>query len=97
MYIPKPIETKDVELSDDLKSLSEDLAKHVHEVWAKGRIAQGWTYGPLRNDELKQTPCLVPYEELTEEERDYDRNTSQETLRLILKLGYRIKKDKSLQ
>ena len=97
MYIPEPIETKDVELSDDLKSLSEDLAKHVHEVWAKGRIAQGWTYGPLRNDELKQTPCLVPYEELTEEERDYDRNTSQETLRLILKLGYRIKKDKSLQ
>lgn len=93
MYIPEPIETKDVELSDDLKSLSEDLAKHVHEVWAKGRIAQGWTHGPLRNDELKQTPCLVPYEELTEEERDYDRNTSQETLRFLIKQGYRIVKD----
>lgn len=93
MYIPEPIETKDVELSDDLRSLSEDLAKHVHEVWAKGRIAQGWTHGPLRNDELKQTPCLVPYEELTEEERDYDRNTSQETLRFLIKQGYRIVKD----
>lgn len=93
MYIPEPIETKDVELSDDLKSLSEDLAKHVHEVWAKGRITQGWTHGPVRNDELKQTPCLVPYEELTEEERDYDRNTSQETLRFLLKQGYRIVKD----
>lgn len=93
MYIPEPIETKDVELSDDLKSLSEDLAKHVHEVWAKGRIAQGWTHGPLRNDELKKTPCLVPYEELTEEERDYDRNTSQETLRFLIKQGYRIVKD----
>jgi len=93
MYIPEPIETKDVELSDDLKSLSEDLAKHVHEVWAKGRITQGWTLGPVRNDELKQTPCLVPYEELTEEERDYDRNTSQETLRFLIKQGYRIVKD----
>lgn len=93
MYIPEPIETKDVELSDDLKSLSEDLAKHVHEIWAKGRIAQGWTHGPVRNDELKQTPCLVPYEELTEEERDYDRNTSQETLRFLIKQGYRIVKD----
>lgn len=93
MYIPQPIETKDVELSDDLKSLSEDLAKHVHEVWAKGRIAQGWTHGPGRNDNLKQTPCLVPYEELTEEERDYDRNTSQETLRFLIKQGYRIVKD----
>lgn len=92
MYIPEPIETKDVELSDDLKSLSEDLAKHVHEVWAKGRIAQGWTHGPVRNDELKQTPCLVPYEELTEEERDYDRNTSQETLRFLIKQGYKIVK-----
>ena len=93
MYIPEPIETKDVELSDDLKSLSEDLAKHVHEVWAKGRITQGWTLGPVRNDELKQTPGLVPYEEVTDEERDYDRNTSQETLRFLIKQGYRIVKD----
>ena len=93
MYIPEPIETKDVELSDDLKSLSEDLAKHVHEVWAKGRITQGWSFGPVRNDELRQTPCLVPYEELTEEERDYDRNTSQETLRYLIKRGFKIMKD----
>lgn len=92
MYNPKPIETKEVQLSDELKSLSEVLAKHVHEVWAKGRIEQGWEFGPVRDDRLKQTPCLVPYEELTEEERDYDRNTSQETLRLLLKMGYRIEK-----
>lgn len=93
MYNPKPIETKEVQLSVELMALSEDLAKHVHEVWAKGRISQGWTLGPVRNDELKQTPCLVPYEELTEEERDYDRNTSQETLRFLIKQGYRIVKD----
>lgn len=92
MYNPKPIETKEIQLSDELKSLSEVLAKHVHEVWAKGRIEQGWEFGPVRDDRLKQTPCLVPYEELTEEERDYDRNTSQETLRLLLKMGYRIEK-----
>jgi ryanodine receptor 2 len=93
MYIPKPIETEDVQLSDELKSLSEILAKHVHDVWAKERIRQGWELGPVRNDVLRQTPCLVPYEELTEEEKDYDRNTSQETLKLLLKLGYKIEKD----
>ena len=93
MYIPKPIKTEDVQLSDELQSLSEVLAKHVHEVWAQGRIEQGWKFGTTRDDKLKQTPCLVPFEELTEEEKDYDRNTSQETLRLILKLGYRIEKD----
>lgn len=92
MYNPKPIETKEIQLSDELKSLSEVLAKHVHEVWAKGRIEQGWEFGPVRDERLKQTPCLVPYEELTEEEKDYDRNTSQETLRLLLKMGYRIEK-----
>lgn len=93
MYNPKPIETKEIQLSDELISLSEVLAKHVHEVWAKGRIEQGWKLGPVRDDKLKQTPCLVSYEELTEEEKDYDRNTSQETLRLLLKMGYRIEKD----
>lgn len=93
MYNPKPVETKEIQLSDDLLALSEKLAKHVHEVWAKGRIEQGWIYGPERDDRLKQTPCLVPYEDLTEEERDYDRMTSQETLRLLIKQGYRIIKD----
>ena len=93
MYIPEPIETKDIELSDDLKALSEEIARHVHEVWAKGRICEGWTWGTVRNDELRQTPCLVAYEELTEEEKDYDRNTSQETLRFLMKRGFRIVKD----
>ncbi len=91
-YIPKPAETKDVELPAELKSLVEDMSKNVHEIWAQGRISQGWTYGKMRSDELKQHPCLVPYEELSEEEKDYDRNTSTETLKLILKLGFKISK-----
>lgn len=90
LYIPQPIDTHEVELSDELREFSEKLAKHVHEVWAQKRIEQGWTRGPIRDEIKKQTPCLIPYEELSEEEKDYDRNTSQETLRLLIKLGYRI-------
>lgn len=52
-----------------------------------------WTHGAERNDALKQHPCLVPYEELPEEEKEYDRNTSKETLKLIMKLGFKIVKD----
>lgn len=89
-YKPQPIDTSDVALPDNLMSLAEELAKNVHEVWAKSRIDQGWTFGEERNDENKKHPCLVPYEELSEEEKDYDRNTSQETLKLIVKLGYSI-------
>ena len=46
-----------------------------------------------RDDVLKQHPCLVPYEELPEEEKVYDRNSSVETLKLIMKLGFKISKD----
>ena len=90
MYIPHPIDTSDVNLSDDLQLLVEQMSKNVHEVWAETRIRQGWTYGEQRSDELKTHPCLIPYEELPEEEKEYDRNTSVETLKLIMKLGFNI-------
>ena len=91
-YSPHPIDTSDVELSDELKQLVEQLARNVHDNWAIGRINDGWTYGPERNDDLKQHPCLVDYDDLPESEKEYDRNTAVETLKLILKLGWEIKK-----
>lgn len=93
MYLPKPIDTTDIVLSDDLLALTEKIAANVHDVWAAGRIAEGWTYGEEKNVELKTTPCLVPYDELPESEKDFDRNTAMETLRLIVKMGYKITKD----
>ena len=90
-YVPKPIDTSDVELPLELEMLVEQMSKNVHEVWAETRIKQGWTYGEQRNDELKTHPCLVPYEELPECEKEYDRNTSVETLKLIMKLGFKIR------
>ena len=91
-YIPQPIDTKDVVLPEELNNLVEAMAKNVHEVWAQTRIDQGWIWGEERNDELKHHPGLVAYEELPEEERLYDRNTSIETLKLITKLGFKITK-----
>ncbi|MCI7273047.1 RyR domain-containing protein [bacterium] len=84
--------TKDVELPIELNELAEDIAKNVHEVWSQGRMRDGWTYGPERNDAQKKHPCLVAYEELSEAEKAYDRNTSIETIKLILKLGFKITK-----
>ena len=91
-YNPKPIDTSDVVLTDDLNELVEQMAENVHEIWAQSRMKQGWTYGPERNDELKHHPCLIPYGELPEVEKNYDRDTAVETLKLILKLGFRIEK-----
>ena len=92
-YKPKPIDTKDIILPTELNNLIEEMSKNVHEVWAETRISQGWTYGEERNDTEKKHPCLVPYEELSEEEKEYDRNTSIETIKLILKLGFKISRD----
>ena len=92
-YVPQPLDTSKVELPEELMELVEEMAKNVHEVWAQTRMEQGWTYGEVRNDELKQHPCLVEYEELPEEERVYDRNTAVGTLKLIRKLGFKIVKE----
>ena len=90
MYTPDPIKTDDVILDESLLALCEEIAKNTHEVWAAGRIADGWTYGPVRDDAAKKHPCLIPYEELSEEEKAYDRATSLQTLKLVVKLGYTI-------
>ncbi len=92
-YVPAPVDTSHVELSEEILELSGLLAKNVHEVWAAGRIREGWAYGPVRDDRKKETPCLAPYELLSEAEKQYDRNTALETLKLIQKLGYRIEKE----
>ena len=92
-YVPQPMDTSDIQLSEELTVLVEQMAKNVHEVWAQSRMEQGWTYGEERSDALKHHPCLVPYEELPEVEKAYDRNTALGTLKLICKLGFKITKE----
>ena len=92
-YTPQPLDTSDVKLPVELEQLVEQMSKNVHEVWAETRINQGWTFGKQRNDELKTHPCLVPYEDLPESEKEYDRNTAIGTLKLIMKLGFKIEKE----
>ncbi|MCI7635629.1 MAG: RyR domain-containing protein [Bacteroidales bacterium] len=89
-YVPQPMDTSDIQLPEELNVLIEQMAKNVHEVWAQSRIKQGWRYGNERSDALKQHPCLIPYEELPEVEKAYDRDTALETLKLISKLGFKI-------
>ncbi len=93
-YTPRPLDTSDVIIPESLDEIAEAMAKNVHEVWSQGRIDDGWTYGDTRDDENKKHPCLIPYEELSEREKDFDRHTSQETIKFLLKSGYLIIKDK---
>ena len=93
MYKPNPIDTSKIELPENLIELTEKIAENVHENWSAGRIADGWTYGETRDDDKKTTPCLVPYSELSDSEKEYDRVTALQTLKLIVALGYKISKE----
>lgn len=91
-YTPTPVDTTNIQLPEELMALAEAISKNVHEVWAQNRIREGWTYGPVRDDQKRKTPCLVPYDQLPEEEKAYDRNTAFGTLKFIVSQGFEIHK-----
>ncbi len=89
-YKPKPIDTSGINLPAGLRKVTEELAEHNHDLWAQKRISDGWNYGPNRDDIKKTHPDLVPYSDLPEAEKDYDRRTAIEVLKAIIAFGYRI-------
>jgi hypothetical protein len=90
MWTPRPIDTSAVRLPSHLGALTERLAEHAHDLWARQRLAEGWTYGLERDDTAKHHPGLVPYADLPEAEKEYDRQAAMGTLSAIVALGYRI-------
>ena len=91
-YEPQPIDTSHIKLTPEVRQLTEQLAENAHDNWAQQRVADGWTLGPKRDDARKQHPSLLPYDQLPEPEKQYDRNAALETIKAILALGYQIVK-----
>ena len=91
-YTPKTIDTSEIRLAPGLQDLVEKLAENNHDHWARKRIEEGWRYGPKRNDSAKEHPDLIPYDQLPESEKEYDRKTVIEALKAITALGYEIYK-----
>jgi hypothetical protein len=89
-YTPRPLDTTTVELPERLNELVELLAENAHDTWAQMRIADGWRYGPRRDDAARTHPDLVPYAELPDSEQQYDRELAVTTLKVVLGQGYRI-------
>ena len=89
-YIPKPIDTKHVQLSDDLIQLMEVLSINTHEIWSSKRLSEGWIAGPKRDDKKKTHPGLVPFEQLEKTEQDYDREIVEAVMKASIALGTKI-------
>lgn len=92
-YNPKLLDLKHVELPDDFEELREAIAENAHDTWALERQSEGWTFGPKRDDSKLETPDMVPYGQLSESEKQYDRLMAEDTLKLLLALGYKIEKN----
>ena len=90
-YMPKPIDTSNVTLPQELYPLIETLAEHNHDIWAQERMKSGWMYGEQRDDLKKTHPDLVPYRDLSESEKEYDRKSAVGVLKAIIALGYSIR------
>ena len=91
-YEPRPIDTSRIELDEELQQLTERLAENAHDHWARRRMAEGWTFGRVRDDGARTHPNLVPYDQLTEAEKEYDRESAMQTLRAMIALGWRIER-----
>ena len=89
-YVPKPIETASIEISEDLVELTERLAENAHDNWAVLRMSEGWKWGSQRDDGARLHPDLIPYADLPDSEKEYDRRSAMETLKAIIALGFRI-------
>ncbi len=91
-YKPTAVALDKQSLDPELENTIEKIAVAVHERWAQGRLDDGWKYGSERDDARKEHPCLVPYEQLSDSEKDYDRNTARTTIMLLQHFGYEIRK-----
>ena len=63
------------------------LAKAEHERWCKERKADGWVYGKKRDNAKKIHPSLVPWEELSEEDKQKDVDVIQRIITLFDRIG----------
>ena len=91
-YTPEPMDLSSVDLPESLIQLSERIAENVHEVWAKARMDEGWTYGGKRDD-IHNWKLTLLSDLFPEEEKEYDRNTAMNTIKMVKKLGFRIERE----
>uniref|UniRef100_A0A3B4F195 Ryanodine receptor 3-like n=1 Tax=Pundamilia nyererei TaxID=303518 RepID=A0A3B4F195_9CICH len=89
-YKPAPLELSDVRLNAGQEVLVDKLAENAHNVWAKDRIKQGWTYGIQQDLKSRRNPRLVPYALLDERTKKSNRDSLREAIRTMVGYGYEI-------
>jgi len=87
-YAPRIPDPGEMAHAGDLLGVAvEAIAEINHDLWAAKRIAEGWRYGPQRDDAKRLHPDLVAYRHLPESEQTYDRETAQVVVAELLRRG----------
>ncbi|XP_071665440.1 ryanodine receptor 3 isoform X10 [Patagioenas fasciata] len=89
-YKPAPLDLSEVKLLPSQEFLVDKLAENAHNVWAKDRIKQGWTYGIQQDLKNKRNPRLVPYALLDERTKKSNRDSLREAVRTFAGYGYSV-------
>lgn len=91
-YKPHPVNLEDIHLDDNIMQLQDVFAENIHEVWAKERKEEGWMYGLVFNAHEKTDPNLLPFDLLTQQEKEHCRILALESIKLLEKLGWQLTK-----
>jgi len=83
----KRVEVDTIVKEIDVETL-EKLAEAAHKVWMEGKLRDGWKYGPVTDKTSKTHNCLVPYNELTEADKESDRDMVRGIPRILAAAGY---------
>lgn len=89
-YKPAPLDLGAIILTPRMEELVDQLAENTHNLWAKERIQQGWTYGLNEDPDLHRSPHLVPYSKVDDAIKKANRDTASETVRTLLVYGYNL-------
>jgi len=87
-YKPAPLDLSAIELNPKTEELVDKLAENTHNVWARERISQDWTYGLSEDTEARRSPHLVQYSDVDEAIKVANRAAASETVKTLLVYGY---------
>uniref|UniRef100_A0A8B9LR02 Ryanodine receptor 2b (cardiac) n=1 Tax=Astyanax mexicanus TaxID=7994 RepID=A0A8B9LR02_ASTMX len=89
-YRPTPVDQSGISLSAGQEALVEALTENEHNLWARERIRQGWSYATQLDVKGKRSPQLVPFSLLEERIKCCSREAARDALGTLLGLGYAV-------
>lgn len=68
----------------------ERLAIMEHEGWVSEKMSKGWAYGEKKDDFKKLSPYIIPWDELTEDIKEIDRQAVRNIPELLAMVGFEL-------